>query len=562
MMINFKIMISKSLLFFIILSGMTVHIYAQKKELPVDRLTSLFVLDSVLAVRPPLSIQVLFVGGHDLVSTTGNYHLSMGYAVAKEGHDFIGITPDPSEKSLCWISVNHELNYKDDRLGDGGGMTSFKVKRKPDGTLEVMDQVLQDGRKGKFFNVEFTKNVGETGMNCGGIQSPDGRIWTAEEWFKTDNRSIFYGEPNQKAYPMGVGGITAGQGIRDTTDFTIKSDIPSWDGTVVKKFQNFNWFVEIDPKQAKAIRKQYNWGRAGWEGGAISNDNKTVYFGNDEAPTAFFKFEAGEAGSFSEGNLYFYKHDNYGPSPWVNIPQEKQIMLESVNQYAISQGATMFLRNEWVTVDRKTGMVYWSETGKDDGGKEFKTGIRSGGVLHPVHDSLAKSRGLKTAADDNYNDFFGRVWYYNPNTGETGIAVSGGPSAKSKPTDQWNERDYHLSNPDGLTTLVIGDKTYLVICEDLNGTSFGRVPPGVDNKTCEVFILPIEKAINGNASDLFRISAVPRGAEVTGANVTPDGKSLLLNVQHPDYTNPFPFNHSLTYAIHGIDKLSEFLKKP
>ena len=46
---------------------------------------------------------------------------------------------------------------------------------------------------------------------------------------------------------------------------------------------------------------------------------------------------------------------------------------------------------------------------------------------------------------------------------------------------------------------------------------------------------------------------VPRGAEVTGACVTPDQKSILLNAQHPDYTNPFPYNHSITYAIHGLD---------
>jgi hypothetical protein len=34
-------------------------------------------------------------------------------------------------------------------------MTAFRLARKDDGTLEVMNQTLKDGRKGKFFNVDF-----------------------------------------------------------------------------------------------------------------------------------------------------------------------------------------------------------------------------------------------------------------------------------------------------------------------------------------------------------------------------------------------------------------------
>ncbi|MEM9259737.1 MAG: T9SS type A sorting domain-containing protein, partial [Bacteroidota bacterium] len=50
-------------------------------------------------------------------------------------------------------------------------------------------------------------------------------------------------------------------------------------------------------------------------------------------------------------------------------------------------------------------------------------------------------------------------------------------------------------------------------------------------------------------------TATPLGAEITGAIATPDGKSLLVNSQHPSATNPFPWNHSLTFAIHGFDNL-------
>ncbi|MEO1713009.1 MAG: hypothetical protein AAFU60_06705, partial [Bacteroidota bacterium] len=47
------------------------------------------------------------------------------------------------------------------------------------------------------------------------------------------------------------------------------------------------------------------------------------------------------------------------------------------------------------------------------------------------------------------------------------------------------------------------------------------------------------------------------GAEVTGAQPTSDGFSLLVNSQHPRTSNPFPFNNSLTYAINGFENLAE-----
>ena len=103
-----------------------------------------------------------FVAGYDLVQTNSTYKNPKGRSIAKEGNDFIGFTADSSGQSLGWISINHELNYKDDRLGDGDGKTAFRVKRLACGKLEVMDQTLNDGRSDKFFNVDFANTLGET----------------------------------------------------------------------------------------------------------------------------------------------------------------------------------------------------------------------------------------------------------------------------------------------------------------------------------------------------------------------------------------------------------------
>jgi len=514
-----------------------------------------YVPREVVLPPSPLTMQVLFIGGHDIVQSTKTYNNPAGRAIAKEWHDFIGLTPDDSGASQGWVSVNHEMIYRDDRLGDGGGMTVFKIKRAADGTLIVDDQKLGDGREGKFFNVDFVNTVGETGMNCGGIIAPNGRIWTAEEWFRSSTASIHSGNSSSSSAPIRVAGITAGHGVRDTADWIIKSDIPGWDTLRIKKYENFNWMVEIDPKEAKAIRKQYNWGRAGWEGGAISSDLKTVYLGNDVAPSAFFKFVADTPNEFSEGKMYFYKHDAPG-SKWLEIPSTIETLKNNLNGYALENGATMFLRNEWVTLDYKSGKVYWTETGRDDGGKSLITGAAKGGVVHPHVDSLAILQGLTTALDNAYEDPYGRVWYYDPETSEIGVAIDGGPwYGKNDSPAEANYPEKHFSNPDGLNVITIDDKSFLVICEDLNGTSYGRVPAGVNNTTCEMFLLDVRKAKNASISDLIRISAVPRGAEITGCVMTPDGKSLLTNVQHPNVNNDFPFNHSLTFAIHGFDKI-------
>jgi len=114
----------------------------------------------------PLTTQVLFIGGYDIVETTPTYGNPAGRTIAKEWHDFIGFTPDDSNESLGWVSVNHEQIYRDDQIGDGGGMTAFRIKKADDGSVEILNQTLEDGRTGEFFNVDFVNTVGETGMNC------------------------------------------------------------------------------------------------------------------------------------------------------------------------------------------------------------------------------------------------------------------------------------------------------------------------------------------------------------------------------------------------------------
>jgi secreted PhoX family phosphatase len=529
-------------------------IFSEEIEIPEG-----YVIDDLLMPPSPLSLQVLFVGGVDLVQTTPTYGYEAGVAYAKEWHDFIGFTPDETGESLGWVSVNHEMIYQDNRIGDGGGMTVFRVERdQVSGQLEVVEQELEDGRKGEFFNVDFVNTVGETGMNCGGISSiVDGRIWTAEEWFRSNNGSIYNGgfssPTSSGGYPKSPGG-SENQGVRDTSTYLVSSDIEGFDGLEVPKYENFNWMVEIDPRQAKAVRKQYNWGRQGFEGGVVAADNQTVYLGVDATPAFWAKFVADEPGDFTKGKTYIYKHD--APEKWLEVDNtDPEKMLNFADQ-AVELGGTMYNRVEWVAIDATSGKIYWTETGRDRPGSRWADENAAGAVHDPYHINRAVEKGIDSPNSSEYPDYYGRVWVYDPAIDSNYVFLEGGPDWDEETSP--SEADYftkHLSNPDGLNVMMIDGQPFLVICEDLNGTSYGRMPAGISNRTCELWLLDLSIE-QPTVDDLIRITAVPRGAEITGAMPTPDGKSLLVNSQHPNSNNPFPFNHSLTFAIHGFDEVT------
>lgn len=500
-----------------------------------------FDTDVIMFPSSPLKTQVVFIGGYDQVETNPTYNFGGGTVTSKEWNDFIGFTPDTSGQSLGWVSINHERVVSNDSLGDGGGMTVFRVERDANtDSLIVMDQTLADGRSGKFFNVDFVNHTGETGMNCGGItSSADGRIWTAEEWFRGSNQDI----ADRDTSDLTIGtGTMAGQAA--------PAGFPGFNGETIAKYQNYNYMTEIDPREAKAIRKQYNWGRQPFEGGVVMPDNQTAYLGADATPGFFTKFIATTPGDFTSGTTYVYKEDGT-PSKWVEIDNTDLSKMLNFAGEAIAAGATMFNRLEWVTFDPGSGHIFMTETGRDNPGSRFLNADTLGGT-HAAH-TMARATAQGTHPDSAaYWDYYGRVLEFNPADDQVSVYLEAGPYFASSPVDSLYP-SVHLSNPDGLNVMVINNQSYLVICEDLNGTSFGRTPDGISNRTCELFLLDMS-ITNPTISDLKRISVVPQGAEVTGACPTPDGKTLLVNSQHPSSANPFPYNYSLTYAITGWDE--------
>jgi hypothetical protein len=503
--------------------------------------------------KSPLKFQNIFVGGQDIVQTNATYNNPAGNTVAKQWHDYIGFVPDNTGSGdIGWAVVNHEMITRDNKIGDGGGMTMFKLRRNSSNdSLMVVEQSLADGRSGKFFNVDFANTVGETGMNCGGITTPQGRMWTAEEWMQSSNAGMYAG--------MNLDG----NGIRDTSDFiigtTTPAGFPGFNGRTLKRYKNFNWMVEINPKTATAVRKQYNWGRAGWEGGVVMSDNKTVYLFEDASPGILAKFVATTADDFNNGQLYVYKHNS--PNFWIPIENNLDTLIE-LNKVAVRRGATMFNRLEWG--QQSNGKIYICETGRD--AFNFNSGNALNGVVSPTLVDGYKTRyqikngtpfpGTDAQAADSvrlgkFADYYGRVIEFNPATNTVKSYIEGGPlAAASASQSTASYPSIHLSNPDGIDFMTIGNKTYMIIQEDLNGLTWNRMPGGFTKTTCETYLLDMSIA-NPTFNDLIRITACSPGAEITGA-VMIDNQTMLLNSQHPSSTNTPPYNNSHTYAITGF----------
>lgn len=483
-------------------------------------------LEEVLIPSSPLKYDVIFTGGVDIVTNAKNET-----SIAKEWQDFTGYIPIAGRSDSGYVIVNHERIEASPILGDGGGMTVFTVYyNQKNKSWEVIDDV-----KGKYRNVDFSA-VGGTAANCGGIQTSWGKVFTAEEWgssFK-DNPTIF----------------AEGTGITDTSDFTITSFNGSTVNETVKKYQNFQYMVEVDVENAIAVRKNYNMGRFDHEGGWIASDRKTVYLTDDFSEGAvLFKFVADIAEDFSKGQLYCYKQSTDGKTgSWLPLTMNLETMMNARKE-AWALGATTFMRLEWIEgINDNT--IFITETGRGKS-QSVKTALKSGATLASHLIQLDAKDGK---IDSTYNDLWGRVLRLNVATGKVESAVEGGGDLDPS----YNPFNNHLSSPDGLTSTVIDGRTYLVINEDMNPSGAPANPAHFTNVLNEIYILDVTGDTPGKhyeVNELRRFLAGPNGCETTGGRFTPDGSTYFVNIQHPSTSNTPPFDHSVTLAITGFKEI-------
>ncbi len=415
---------------------------------------------------------------------------------AKGKQDFLAYLPINGSSEHGYLYVNHELRNANDLLGDGGGMSWFEVQLKK-GQWQVI---------GNFHYINFD-NVGGTWHNCGGSVTPKGTILTAEEYPTTSNAKLY----NNGAH------------FRDTTDFN-----------GFKRYEHMGWMVEVDPKTNKPLHKLYAMGRYSHEDVHCMPDGKTVYLTDDQSPGVFFKFVADKKDDYTQGQLYAYQQTLDGNGgKWLVMPRDTQSMINA-REVAFKLGATLFKGHEWVEV--VNSKVYITETGGDT--SNFAQAISLGGQP-AYHLSKAPNKINDTLFDAPY----GNILVLDPQSNKMDVLITGGDLKDGG----------NFSQPDGLTTVLIDNIQYLVVCEDIGSTKRNRVgPEAVANKEKynEMYFLDlgIPKPTRDN---LVRFSVGPRGCEQTGPIFTPDGKTMFVVVQNPDKRNTEPFKRSTVVAITG-----------
>jgi secreted PhoX family phosphatase len=265
------------LLFFII--TIILGLPSCKKEKSIGTV----ITDEIVFTHKALKGDILFIGGYHIVTNHNG-----DTAIAKQNQDFTGYIPINGRSDSGYVIVNHETMQRDPILGDGGGMTVFTVYKNP----KTKKWEVVDNEKGKFRNVDFSE-VGGTYFNCSGFETGWGTVLTGEETIFDKNEEIY----------------KDGEGISDTSNFIITQFNGQIIQDTVKRFENFNWLVEVDVAQAKAIRKNYNMGRYSHEGGVMLPDGKTVILTDDSTPGFLYKFVAKNSKDLSVGQLYAYQQN-------------------------------------------------------------------------------------------------------------------------------------------------------------------------------------------------------------------------------------------------------------
>jgi secreted PhoX family phosphatase len=461
----------------------------------------------------PVQSTMLFRGQIDTVTTkTGQKALSRGE------NDFIGYVPINGRSDSGYVIQNHEQVAANTILGHGGGMSVFTAHFKSN-TWTVADHP-----NGKFRQVDFS-GVGGTLANCGGAVTPWGTVTTGEEWMYADNPALW------------------NAGFQDTADVALGTFNGASTGRMLKRWQAMNWIVEVNPATATAVKKHYVMGRFAHEMGYSMPDGKTVYLADDATPAVFFKFVSDTVGNYDKGKLYAYRQSADGNSgTWLEMPMNIDSLI-TARAVAFRRGASAFTRHEWITaVD---GKVYITETGNDNPGTGHRSATRTGASL-PRH--LAAPERMN--ADTSFKpDYYGRILRFDPATDKLDVFLEGGAASAGG--------TIHLSNPDGLTSVSLGSKHYLVIAENLNGTSQGRVSAAANTAgrdIPELYWLQVPSAgVLPVRDSLKRMMVGPAESELTGPRFTPDGRTLFVNVQHPSTGNPSPYNRSYTLAIWGYE---------
>ncbi|MDO9452116.1 MAG: PhoX family phosphatase [Stagnimonas sp.] len=340
---------------------------------------------------------------------------------------------------------------------------------------------------------------------------------------------------------------------------------------------NFGYIVEVDPfNPASVIKKRTALGRMGhegcWPGKITAGKPVTFYMGDDGRFEYIYKFvssanwDPADVGGgvaagdkyMNSGKLYAAKFDSSGNGTWLELAPG-QNGLSSANGFGTQAdvaivtrraadiaGATNMDRPEWATVNQANGDVFFTLTnnsGRGNGAATELPEIYKGGqdigvdAANPrVNNGNGHIIRIREAGGDNSATNF--RW-------EILVFGARADNAANNISQLTSVSDF--SSPDGLWM----DPRGLLWIQTDDGSTFttgtGAAGSGSEALSNNQMLVTIPGEF-GQVPVIRRFLVGPKGCELTGVDMTPDGKTMFVNIQHPgevvtnlDLTKPATF---------------------
>jgi uncharacterized protein len=313
----------------------------------------------------------------------------------------------------------------------------------------------------------------------------------------------------------------------------------------------FGWVVEIDPYNANAIpKKRTALGRFKHEGAMVtlaSDGRVVVYMGDDERNEYIYKFVTSKAHDpkhpersadlLDDGVLFVAKFSKDGKGEWLPLVHGRNGLVAEngfstqadicikTRQAADHIGATMMDRPEWIAVNPSNKQVYVSLTNNSRRGtgaetNNLKDGSTVAASANPAMDAVnprkENSMGHIVRWDEFANNPAATLFDWD-------VFVLAGDRTLADNNKHNSNKGDTFGSPDGLWFDPAGN---LWVQTDISTSTLGK--GDYTNMPNNMMLVA-----DTESGELKRFLTGPRGCELTGAAMTPDRKTLFINIQHP-----------------------------
>lgn len=423
-----------------------------------------------------------------------------------------------------------------------------------------------------------------TNNNCANGYTPWGTYLTCEENFtNVISRAAGDNALRSAAEVTALNRYRLAQGTKssylwDTPTTGNADDYARWTASVTaasaaddyrNAFNTFGWVVEIDPfNPSSRPVKRSALGRFAHEGAwpcnPVAGKPLVFYMGDDSQNEYIYKFVskanwdtadigrglAAGAKYMDEGTLYVARFNTDGSGTWVELTFGKNGLSAANATYpfadqadvltharlaADSVGATKMDRPEWGAVNPTNGEVYMTLTNNssrtaantDTANPRYYEDLKGATTQKGnVHGHIIRWR--EAGSDAAAVTFAWDIYLF----GAEATAAANVNLSKLTDVNDFSSPDGLWFDKNGMLWIQTDDSAYTDVTNCMMLAAIpGKVGDG--GAVTAASGMPTLKGADASAATVRRFLVGPKDCEITGLAMTPDRKTLFVNVQHP-----------------------------